>query len=150
MIPPMTRILRLWPLACGVVLICASPARAQGLDFGVKGGVNVADVDVSGDGDGPSFDSRVGLVAGGFVRMPIASWLAVQAEGLLSAWVPQARVLFTSDVVNPGAQGQVPPLGSAELVALARARGFSPERYAGGHGVAVPWTEIERAASQNP
>ena len=78
----MTRILRLWPLACGVVLICASPARAQGLDVGVKGGVNVADVDLSADGDGPPFDSRIGLVAGGFVRMPIASWLAVQAEGL--------------------------------------------------------------------
>ena len=71
-----------WSLVCGALLVCAGPARAQGLDFGVKGGVNVADVDLSGDGDAPSFDPRIGLVAGGFVRMPISSWLAVQAEGL--------------------------------------------------------------------
>ena len=80
--PPMTRGLRLWSLACGALLVCASPAWAQGLDFGVKGGVNVADVDLSGDDAAPSFDPRIGLVAGGLVRMPIAPWLAVQAEGL--------------------------------------------------------------------
>jgi len=78
----MTRLLRLWPLVCGALLAGASPSPAQGLDFGVKGGVNVANVDVSGDGGGPSFDPRIGLVAGGFVRMPLTSWLAVQGEGL--------------------------------------------------------------------
>jgi hypothetical protein len=78
----MTRLPRKWLLVCGALLACASPAAAQGLDFGVKGGVNVANVDVSGDEDGPSFDPRIGLVAGGFVRMPLTSWLAVQGEGL--------------------------------------------------------------------
>ena len=73
---------------------------------------------------------------------------STHAEGLLSAWVPSVGVLFTSDVVNPGAQGQVPPLGSAELVALARARGLSPQKYVGGHGVVVDWPNIERAAAQ--
>ena len=76
--------IRLSSLVCGALLICASPSLAQGLDFGVKGGVNVANVDVSGDSNAPSFDPRIALVAGGFVRMPIASWLAVQAEGLYS------------------------------------------------------------------
>ena len=70
------------------------------------------------------------------------------AEGVLSAWVPSAGVLFTSDVVNPGGQGQVPPLGSSELVALARARGIAPQKYAGGHGMVVDWPNIERAAAQ--
>jgi len=72
----------MWPLVCGAVLACPSPAPAQGLDFGVKGGVNVANVDLSGDEGAPSFDPRIGLVAGGFVRMPLTSWLAVQGEGL--------------------------------------------------------------------
>lgn len=78
----MTRLLRLWSLVCGAVLLCGPAAWAQGLDFGVKGGVNVATVDVSGDSDTPSFDPRIGLVAGGFVRLPITTWLAVQGEGL--------------------------------------------------------------------
>ena len=70
------------------------------------------------------------------------------AEGVLSAWVPSVGVLFTSDVVNPGAQGQVAPLGSSELVALARARGLAPQKYAGGHGMVIDWPNIERAAAQ--
>ena len=78
----MTRFVRLSSLLCGALLVCASSSWAQGLDFGVKGGVNIANVDVSDDGAAPSFDPRIGLVAGGFVRMPVASWLAVQAEGL--------------------------------------------------------------------
>ena len=78
----MTRRLRVRSLVCGAVLACASPAWAQGLDFGVKGGMNIANVDVSDDGASPSLDPRIGLVAGGFVRMPINAWLALQAEGL--------------------------------------------------------------------
>ena len=73
---------RLWSLACAALLICASPARAQGLSFGVKGGLNVATQDLSGEGGDVSPDPRFGLVAGGFIRMPLASWLDVQAEGL--------------------------------------------------------------------
>ncbi len=72
----------------------------------------------------------------------------LHAEGLLSAWVPSARVLFTSDVVNPAASGAVPQVGSAELVALARARGLAPDRYAGGHGPLVSWADLERAAGR--
>ena len=80
----MTRIMRISSLVCGALLLCASPSLAQGIDVGVKGGVNISSIDVSGDDGGPSLDSRIGLVAGGFVRLPIASWLSVQAEGLYS------------------------------------------------------------------
>jgi hypothetical protein len=76
--------MRLTSLVCGALLLCASPSRAQGLSFGVKGGVNVADIAVTGGSNEPSFDPRIGLVAGGFVRLPVASWLALQAEGLYS------------------------------------------------------------------
>jgi hypothetical protein len=74
--------IRLWSLVCGALLICALPAMAQGLRFGAKGGLNVATQDLSGSDVSP--DPRYGIVAGGFVRMPIASWLDVQAEGLYS------------------------------------------------------------------
>lgn len=67
------------------------------------------------------------------------------ADGLLTAWVPGVRVLFTSDVLNPGAT--LAPAGSAELVALARARGLAPATYAGGHGALVPWPDVETAAA---
>ena len=69
----------------------------------------------------------------------------VHVEGLLAAYVPSARVLFTSDALNPGTP--LSPSGSAELVALAKARGLAVERYAGGHGVAVSWADVERAAA---
>lgn len=75
-------------------------------------------------------------------RMP-----SIHAEGLLAAWAPSARVLFTSDVVNPGPQGQVGQPGSGELAALARSRGLSPEKYAGGHGVLINWPDIQRASN---
>jgi glyoxylase-like metal-dependent hydrolase (beta-lactamase superfamily II) len=69
----------------------------------------------------------------------------VHAEGLLLAYVPSARILFTSDVVNP-TTAPLPALGASELVAAARARGITPDRYAGGHGVTVSWADLERAA----
>jgi glyoxylase-like metal-dependent hydrolase (beta-lactamase superfamily II) len=67
------------------------------------------------------------------------------AEGLVSAWVPSARILFTSDVLSPGTT--LAQAGSAEMVALARSRGLSPDRFAGGHGGVAPWADVERAAA---
>jgi hypothetical protein len=76
--------MRFSSLLCGALILCASPSFAQGLSFGVKGGVNISDIAVTGGANEPSFDPRFGIVAGGFVRLPVASWLAVQAEGLYS------------------------------------------------------------------
>jgi glyoxylase-like metal-dependent hydrolase (beta-lactamase superfamily II) len=70
----------------------------------------------------------------------------VHAEGLLAAWIPSAGVLFTSDVVSPAANQAPPRLGSAELVAFARAVGLAPTRYVGGHGVVIDWSALEAAA----
>jgi glyoxylase-like metal-dependent hydrolase (beta-lactamase superfamily II) len=64
-------------------------------------------------------------------------------QGMLTAWVPAAGLLFTSDV----AAGPEPTrLGSAEMLELARARGLNPRRYAGGHGSVVNWMVLERSA----
>jgi glyoxylase-like metal-dependent hydrolase (beta-lactamase superfamily II) len=68
----------------------------------------------------------------------------IHAGDLVSAWVPSARILFTSDVLSPG--NTLAQIGSAELVALARARGLNPDRFVGGHGGVAPWADVERAA----
>ncbi len=74
-------------------------------------------------------------------RLPTA-----HVEGMLAAYVPSARLLFTSDVLTPGPT--LAPVGSAELVAFARARGIGLERVAGGHGGVASWGDVERAGSQ--
>jgi len=73
-------------------------------------------------------------------RLPTA-----HAEGMLAVYVPSARILFQSDVVN--AAPTPPAAGSAELVRFVKARGLAVERVAGGHGVVVPWADVERAAT---
>ncbi|MGQ0643822.1 MAG: MBL fold metallo-hydrolase [Gemmatimonadaceae bacterium] len=69
------------------------------------------------------------------------------AEGMLAAFVPSVGVLFTSDVVSPGApNAPLPSLGSGELARFATQRGLTPRRYVGGHGRVAEWEEITRAA----
>jgi len=75
------------------------------------------------------------------------------AEGMLAVYVPSARVLFQSDIVNftppstPQSVAPIPPAaGSAELVRFVKARGVVVDKVAGGHGVVLPWTDVERAA----
>ena len=89
-------------------------------------------------------DSLVlGTGAGRVVLYPLAS---VHAEGLLAAWLPSAGVVFTSDVVSPAANVAPPRLGSAELVAFAKALGLAPTKYVGGHGLVIDWSALESAA----
>ena len=80
-------------------------------------------------------DSRIVLY-----RLPSA-----HAEGLLAVYVPSAKILFQSDVVN--AAPNPPPAGSAELVTFVKARGITVDRVAGGHGVVLGWADVERAAA---
>jgi glyoxylase-like metal-dependent hydrolase (beta-lactamase superfamily II) len=82
-------------------------------------------------------------------RLPTA-----HAEGVLAVYVPSARILFQSDVVTVNAANpttNVPPAppaaGSAELVRFVKAHGLTVERVAGGHGIVVPWADVERAAA---
>jgi len=72
-------------------------------------------------------------------RLPTA-----HAEGMLAVYVPFAKILFQSDVVN--AAPTPPAAGSAELVRFVKARGVVVERVAGGHGVVLPWADVEHAA----
>jgi len=81
-------------------------------------------------------------------RVVVYALPTAHAEGMLAAFVPSVGVLFTSDVVSPGAPNvALPALGSGELARFATARGIAPRRYAGGHGRIAEWEEIRRAAN---
>jgi len=68
-----------------LVLLSAAPLFAQIPRFGVKGGVNLASQPTTGDDDSDAgLKMSPGLVAGGFVTLPIASWLELQPEALYS------------------------------------------------------------------
>jgi len=69
---------------CLIVLGLGSPAAAQGLQFGAKGGINVATQSFDSDTGDVSFDPLIGLVAGGFVIWPIGGRFDVEVEGLYS------------------------------------------------------------------
>lgn len=86
------------------------------------------------------------VIGSGETRVVLYATPTTHAEGLISAWLPSAGVLFTSDVLSPGAT--LAPAGSAELVALARARGIAPRSFVGGHGTVAPWADVERAAGR--
>jgi len=73
-------------------------------------------------------------------RLPTA-----HVEGMLAAYVPSARLLFTSDVLSPAAT--LAQAGSAEIVAFARARGITIDKVVGGHGGVANWADVEKAAS---
>lgn len=90
----------------------------------------VQDSTVLGTGDG-----RVVIY-----RLPTA-----HVEGMLTAYVPAARLLFVVDVLSPAPT--LPAPGSAEVVAFVRAHGLAVDRVAGGHGGVAPWADVEKAAT---
>ncbi len=78
--------MRVYALVIGLVLsLGVSSASAQtGASFGVKAGVNFANLNFSGDNIDVSPDQRTGLVAGAFVLVPMSPTFGVQIEGLYS------------------------------------------------------------------
>lgn len=73
------------PMMFALVVLCSGPAAAQGIGAGVRGGVNLANVTFDSEDGAPSFDPRTGIVAGGFVILPVFSWLEVQPEVLYTS-----------------------------------------------------------------
>jgi len=71
---------------CVLVLALVSvptAAAAQEVGFGVKGGLNLANIHFDPE-TGADFGFRPGLVLGGFVSWPMGSRLTIQPEGLFS------------------------------------------------------------------
>jgi hypothetical protein len=80
-----TPIVRRTVLTCVLACGCAAIANAQGLEFGAKGGVSVATQMTTPAATGASYGYRAGLLAGGFVTVPLSSWIDVEADGLYAS-----------------------------------------------------------------
>jgi hypothetical protein len=61
----------------------STPAVAQGPEYGLKGGVNLATLS-SDEDPSPDLTFRLGIVAGGYVRWKLGDRFDVQTEGLFS------------------------------------------------------------------
>ncbi len=82
-------------------------------------------------------------IGSGASQVIIMTIPTAHAEGMLAAYVPSAGALFTSDIMNPA---PVPNIaGAIELLAFARVHGFQVRSHAGGHGIVMPWSDVERA-----
>jgi hypothetical protein len=75
--------MRVTVLAIALMLAGGVPALAQ-VSYGVKAGVNVANLSFDADTD-VSSKGRIGLLAGVFVTIPIGGWLTVQSEAIYTA-----------------------------------------------------------------
>lgn len=77
--------------------IAAVSVSAQKVNFGVKAGINISNIKVTGEGSSTTYDSKVGLVAGGFAEIGVAESFSVQPELLFSmegAKVPGGKYHF--------------------------------------------------------
>ena len=66
-------------------LLWPALVAAQGVEVGIRAGVNVATLANDVDGRGAASDPRLGIVAGAFVTWPMLSWLQLQPEVLYSS-----------------------------------------------------------------
>ena len=64
--------------------ICSTGLYAQGLDFGIKAGVNIANQKITGDYE-PDTKAKIGLHGGVFVTWMFSEKLGLQPEVLFSA-----------------------------------------------------------------
>jgi hypothetical protein len=65
-------------------IVAASFAANAQTTFGVKAGANLANLKASGSGISFSFENKVGLNAGGFATIPVASNINIQPEVVFS------------------------------------------------------------------
>jgi hypothetical protein len=72
-------------IACALALACAGSAAAQGMTPGVRGGINLANLNFDVEGEEPSLDQRFGAVAGVFFTLPLISRIELQPEVLYSS-----------------------------------------------------------------
>jgi hypothetical protein len=66
-----------------ISMICSTIGLAQGVSFGVKGGVNFASINFSGDFS-PDVKSKVGFHTGVFVSLMLSDKIGIQPEALYS------------------------------------------------------------------
>ena len=70
--------------------------------------------------------------------------VSTHAADLVIAYIPAARLVFVSDIYNPGLPAN--PYGARELLEVIEARGLAVDTIAGGHGGVGPRSDLEAAA----
>ncbi len=65
-------------------ILAGSLAANSQIVFGLKAGVNIANLKVSGDGVSETFDSKIGFHGGGFATIPLATNFNIQPEVVFS------------------------------------------------------------------
>lgn len=68
------------------------------------------------------------------------------AEGMLIAYIPDAKLGYVTDLWGPGRDPVVPTTRQRELYEAVTRIGISPERFAGGHGSVAPYSELAAKA----
>jgi hypothetical protein len=76
--------MRVYAMVLCLVLGASTAARAQETVFGVKAGINYANLNFDGDDANVNFDQRIGFVGGLFMVWPASSKGALQIEALYS------------------------------------------------------------------
>ena len=101
------------------VALCAlaTPTFAQGIVYGVKGGVNFASLAFGENEDGSDISSRTTYVIGGFVGIPVTPMISIQPEVL---WAPAGTKVDSPELGNQTAEisfnmVQVPVLLKANI-----------------------------------
>lgn len=66
------------------------------------------------------------------------------AKGLVIGYIPDVRLGFVTDIYSPGRDklGEKLTGGQAALVAAVKKYNLNPERFAGGHGTHLPYSEL--------
>jgi type 1 fimbria pilin len=85
-------------IATAVALLFAGTASAQHVNLGVKGGVNIYNINQ----DGANYDSKVGFNAGLLGHIHLAPQLALQPEIVYSSQGAKANILNTDLKINLG------------------------------------------------
>ena len=100
----MNRVFRAGAVAAVLTLVLATPAAAQSVQGGIKGGVSFSTLDglreVLTDVSGVDVDQRTNWVFGGFVKINMGSFFAIQPEVLYVRKGAKAAAtgLFTESV----------------------------------------------------
>jgi len=84
------------------------------------------------------------IVGSGANMMIVYRLPTTHDDGLLVGYVPDARLLFVTDVLPNNGAGP-----NREVVDFAAAHGLAIERVVPSHGAIVPWARVVQLAGQN-
>lgn len=68
------------------ILFFVSVAGYSQISFGAKGGLNLSNVNVSGEGVSVNYSSKPGILLGAFVNVPLSEGFSVQPEALFAGY----------------------------------------------------------------